>query len=59
MTNREALIESLKNDDGDECTVDYITCPYTIGHKCDYDGGTDHTPCTVCKIEWLEKEWVD
>lgn len=56
MTNREALIESLKNPDGDECTVHYISCPYAVGHECGYDGGADHTPCTYCKMEWLDKE---
>lgn len=59
MTNREALIESLKNADGDECTVNYIACPYALGHECDYDGGSDNTPCTYCKTEWLDKEWAD
>ena len=59
MTNRDVLIESLKNPDGDECTVNYIACPYIVGHKCDYDGGSDHTPCTYCKMDWLDKEWDD
>ena len=59
MTNREALIESLKSPDADEYTVNYIDCPYTAGHKCDYDGGADHEPCTYCKMEWLDKEWDD
>lgn len=59
MTNREVLIESLKNADVDECTVDYIACPYTSGHECNYDGGSDYTSCTSCKTEWLDKEWDD
>lgn len=59
MTNREVLIESLKSPDADEYTVNYIGCPYTAGHKCDYDGGADHEPCIYCKMEWLDKEWDD
>lgn len=55
MTNREVLIESLKNPDIDEYTVDYISCPYVDNPDCQY--GEVAGACVECKTEWLKKEW--
>ena len=55
MTNREVLINSLKNKEVDEYTVDYIAC--VCSPDCEYDGGSDHTPCIRCKMKWLDEEW--
>lgn len=57
MTNREVLINSLKDKEVDECTVDYIACPSS--ENCNYDGGNDHSPCDICKMKWLDEEWED
>lgn len=58
MTNAEVLIQGLNeiyDDDIAESVADYISCPSSP--DCTYDGGKDHTPCTVCKIKWLRDEW--
>lgn len=55
MTNREVLINSLKNKDVDEFTVYYIAC--VNSPDCKYDGTNDHSPCTDCKLKWLNQEW--
>lgn len=57
MTNREVLIFSLQNHDADECTVDYIACPYVSNPDCKY--GEVAGACTDCKMIWLEKEWEE
>lgn len=65
MTNREVLIDSLKNGGEyhiDACTVDYISCPY-YGSEClnpyQYGEFKYKDYCTNCKIEWLDKEWEE
>lgn len=57
MTNREVLINSLERKEADEFTVDYINCVNRPG--CKYDGGLNYTPCTECKMKWLDEEWED
>jgi len=58
MTNRECLIEALKNGgdyESDIGTVSYISCPSS--EDCGYDGGNDHNCCDECKMKWLDEEF--
>lgn len=67
MNNREALIQGLQNGgdyETDACTVGYIRCPYCSSFDCSNEKlgnkyGTDEfrEGCTLCKIEWLDKEF--
>lgn len=57
MTNREVLINSLRDKEADICTVDYIAC--VDSPDCKYDGGSDHSVCDECKMKWLDEEWGD
>lgn len=51
------LLTAIKGDDDQllECVSDNIACPSE--EDCKYDGGSNHTPCTKCKIKWLKKEF--
>lgn len=57
MTNREVLINSLKDKEADDYTVDYIAC--VDSDDCKYDGSSDHAPCIECKRKWLDEERED
>ena len=53
-TNADMLIDALQNIDDDEVAesvVSYIDCPSS--DDCDYQGGSDHSPCIACKTKWL------
>lgn len=53
-TNADMLIDALQNVDDDEVAesvASYINCPSS--DDCDYQGGSDHSPCIVCKTKWL------
>lgn len=57
MTNRQVLINSLKDKEADIYTVDYIACPGNPA--CKYDGSSDRSVCDECKMKWLDEEWED
>ncbi len=57
MTNREVLINSLKDKEADEYTVNYIAC--VERPDCKYDGGNDRSICSECKMKWLDEEWEE
>lgn len=57
MTNRDVLINSLKDKEADDYAVDYIAC--VCSDDCKYDGGSDHIECIDCKKKWLDEEWED
>ena len=66
MTNRDALIQGLSNHsrDCDIYTVEYLACPYYSSDDClnkqrGNESGTQeyNDLCSVCKADWLEKEW--
>ena len=53
-TNADMLIDALQNVDDDEVAesvASYINCPSS--DDCDYQAGSDHSPCIVCKTKWL------
>lgn len=53
-TNADMLIDALQNVDDDEIAelvASYINCPSS--DDCGYQGGSDHSPCIVCKAKWL------
>lgn len=53
-TNADMLIDALQNVDDDEIAElvsSYINCPSS--DDCGYQGGSDHSPCIVCKAKWL------
>lgn len=59
-TNAEVLIGGLMNFESKEDFIqeevaEYIACP--SASPCDYDGGSDHSPCMRCKIKWLQSKW--
>lgn len=73
MTNKEMLIEALKNFDvpeesyiaDDDYITDYLVCPYFRDQDCIND--MNSTPyntrewtinCQLCKQQWLGKEFV-
>lgn len=60
LTNAEVLRDvlsqfALQEDFIQEEVADYISCPSV--HPCDYDGVTDHSCCTRCKVKWLLSKW--
>lgn len=60
MKRYEALAVDLQafecmDDFEREFVADYISCPSS--DDCSYDGGTDKSCCTECKIKWLLEEW--
>lgn len=62
LTNAEVLANGLKDFDLQEDFIqeqiaDYISCPSV--ESCDYDGGSDHSCCTSCKVRWLLSKWED
>ena len=53
-SNADMLIDALQNVDDDEIAelvASYINCPSS--DDCGYQGGSDHSPCIVCKAKWL------
>lgn len=58
MTNAEVLVHDLQEINKEEvaqCVADYIACPSS--DDCKFDG-SDSTPCTDCKIKWLQSEFI-
>ena len=58
--NYEVLADALtgfaiEEDWVQDIITDYISCP--SADECDYDGGSDHSCCTSCKVKWLLSEW--
>lgn len=73
MTNKEMLIEALKNFESPEggyiseedYITDYLVCPYYRDQDCindmnstPYDTREWATNCQICKQEWLGKEFA-
>lgn len=64
MTNREALLQALKDDDWEVLrgAASYIACPYVLDEDChnEYEYGTADFQIycdEVCKTNWLGKEF--
>lgn len=64
MTNREMLLECLKEDDWEKnrYAASFIECPYVLDRDCHnknkYGTSAYQIYCDeVCKTEWLGKEF--
>lgn len=64
MTNREMLLECLKEDDWEinRHAASYIECPYHTEDECmnphEYPTSSFQIYCDeVCKTDWLNKEY--
>lgn len=68
MTNKEMLIEALKNFDEEtenDYITDYLVCPYYRDQDCindinstPYDTREWANNCQFCKQQWLGKEFA-